>query len=162
MFDTRDPSFLDRFLLINALGIKGVNPVFGPSVRQLRLHFNSEFTLVWNVIRLHPLTRRGRGRERERRMTFHFRHFITQQDGRMKRTAKPDREITCVFYRNLHFTPMFSGPLQKDLFKGKWSLAKSCFKQNYYLACRTKFAAFFHPLPSCCVSSLMLDEVRSP
>ena len=73
MFDTRDPSFLDRFLLINALGIKGVNPVFGPSVRQLRLHFNSEFTLVWNVIRLHPLTRRGRGRERERDVW----HFIS-------------------------------------------------------------------------------------
>ena len=30
---------------------------------------------------------------------------------------------------------MFSGPLQKDLFEGKWSLAKSCFKQNYCHAC---------------------------
>ena len=39
-----------------------------------------------------------------------------------------DRAITDVFYRNLHFTPMFSGPLQKDLFKEKRSLAKSCFK----------------------------------
>ena len=38
VFDTRDWSFLDRFLLINALGIKGVNPVFGPSMRQLRLY----------------------------------------------------------------------------------------------------------------------------
>ena len=90
-------------------------------------------------------------------MTFHFRHFITQQDGRMKRTAKPDREITCVFYRNLHFTPTFSGPLQKDLFQGKWSLSKSCLKQNYCHPCHTRFAVFF-PLPSCCVSSLFLDQ----
>lgn len=30
---------------------------------------------------------------------------------------------------------MFSGRLQKDLFKGKWALAKSVFKQNYKL-CR--------------------------
>ena len=36
VLDIRDWSFLDRFLLINALGIKGVNPVFGPSMRQLR------------------------------------------------------------------------------------------------------------------------------
>ena len=26
---------------------------------------------------------------------------------------------------------MFSGPLQKDLFKGEWSSAETCFKQNY-------------------------------
>ena len=44
--------------------------------------------------------------------------------------------------------------LQKDLFKGKWWLAKSYFKQNYCHACHTRFAVFF-PLPSCCVSSLM-------
>ena len=48
---------------------------------------------------------------------------------------------------------MFSGSLQKDLFKGRWSLAKNCFKQNYCHACRTRFAVFF-PLPSCCVSVL--------
>ena len=50
---------------------------------------------------------------------------------------------------------MFSGLLQKDLFKGKWILAKSYFKQNYCHACHTRFAVFF-PLPSCCVSSLLL------
>ena len=52
-----------------------------------------------------------------------------------------------------------SGPSQKDLFKGKWSLAKSCFKQNYCHACHTRFAVFF-PLPSCCVSSLMYGRSR--
>ena len=26
-----------------------------------------------------------------------------------------DRAITCVFCRDLHLTPMFSGPLQKDV-----------------------------------------------
>ena len=48
---------------------------------------------------------------------------------------------------------MFSVLLQKDLFKGKWSFAKSYFKQNYCHACHTRFALFF-PLLSCCVSSL--------
>ena len=69
------------------------------------------------------------------------------------RTAKGDGAITCVFCRDGHFTPTFSGPLQKDLFKEKWNLAKSCFKQNYCHACNTTFAVFFR-LPSCCVSSL--------
>ena len=46
---------------------------------------------------------------------------------------------------------MFSGLLQKDLFKGKCSLARSYFKQNYWHACRTSFAIFF-PFPSCRVS----------
>ena len=50
-------------------------------------------------------------------------------------------------------TSIFSGLLQKDLFKRKWSLAKSYFKQNYCHVCHTRFAVFF-PLPSCCVSSL--------
>ena len=51
---------------------------------------------------------------------------------------------------------MFSDLLRKDLFKGKWSLAKSYFKQNYCHACHTRFAVFF-PLPSCCVSSLVTN-----
>ena len=70
---------------------------------------------------------------------------------------KRDRAITCGFCRDLHLTPRFSGPLQKDLFKGKWSLAKSCFKQNYCHASHSRFAVFF-PLPSCCVSSLLLED----
>ena len=44
--------------------------------------------------------------------------------------------------------------LQKDLFKGKWCLTKSYFKQNCCHGCHTRFAVFF-PLPSCCVSSLI-------
>ena len=46
--------------------------------------------------------------------------------------------------------------LQKALFKGEWSLATGYFKQNYCHACHTRFAVFF-PLPSCCVSSLILS-----
>ena len=42
---------------------------------------------------------------------------------------------------------MFSGPLQKDLLKGKWNLAKSCFKQNYCPACHTRFAVFLSSSP---------------
>ena len=51
--------------------------------------------------------------------------------------------------------------------KGKWSLAKSCSKQNYCHACHTRFALFF-PLPSCCVQlspisqwASLLDKVLS-
>ena len=32
---------------------------------------------------------------------------------------KCDRAITCVFCRDLHLTLLFSGLLQKDLFKGR-------------------------------------------
>ena len=49
----------------------------------------------------------------------------------------------------------------KNLFKGKWSLAKRYFKQNYCHACHTKFAVFF-PLPSCCLSSLMMKYWPGP
>ena len=42
-----------------------------------------------------------------------------QQDGRKQRTAKRDRAITCMLCHDLHLTLVFSGPLQKDLFKGK-------------------------------------------
>ena len=54
---------------------------------------------------------------------------------------------------------MFSGLLQKDVFKGGWSTAEKLFKQNYCHACHTKFAVFF-PLPSCCVSSLLKKTER--
>ena len=50
---------------------------------------------------------------------------------------------------------------------GKWSLAKSCSKQNSCHACHTRFALFF-PLPSCCVQlspisqwASLLDKVLS-
>ena len=39
----------------------------------------------------------------------------------------------------LHLTFFFSGHLQKYLFKGKWSLSKSYFKQSYCHACHTRF-----------------------
>ena len=57
-------------------------------------------------------------------------------------------------------TSMFSGLLQKDLFKRQWSLAKSYFKQNYCHVCHTRFAVFF-PVPSCCVSSLVFKTATS-
>ena len=41
-----------------------------------------------------------------------------EEDGKTPVCDKRDRAITCVFCRDLHLTPMFSGPLQKDLFKG--------------------------------------------
>ena len=65
-----------------------------------------------------------------------------KEDGKTLVCDKRDRAITCAFCRDL------------VLFKGKWSLAKSCFKQNYCHACHTRFAVFF-PLPYCCVSSLL-------
>ena len=49
--------------------------------------------------------------------------------------------------------------LQKDLFKGKWWLAKSYFKQICCHSCHTRFAVFF-PLPSCCVSSLIIQPLN--
>ena len=52
---------------------------------------------------------------------------------------------------------MFSGLLQSDLFKGRCSLEKRFFKQNYCHACHTGFAVVF-PLPSCCVSSLFVED----
>ena len=54
----------------------------------------------------------------------------------------------------IHLKLMFLTLLQKDLFKGMWSLAEAKQKQNYCHACHTRFAVVF-PLPSCCVSSLM-------
>ena len=44
---------------------------------------------------------------------------FTQQDGKTLVCDKHDTAITYVFCRDLLLIPMFSGPLQKDLFKGK-------------------------------------------
>ena len=49
---------------------------------------------------------------------------------------------------------MFPDRLQKDLFNGKWSLAKSYFKESYCHDCHTRFALFV-PLPSYCVRSAL-------
>ena len=68
---------------------------------------------------------------------------------------KHDRTITWEFCRGLPLRLIFSGLSQKrDLFKGRCSLEKRFFKQNYCHACHTRFGVFF-PLPSCCVSSLI-------
>ena len=53
----------------------------------------------------------------------------------------------------IHLTLLFLALLQKDLFKGMWSLAEGFFNENYCHACHTRFSAVF-PLPSCCVSSI--------
>ena len=58
-----------------------------------------------------------------------------------------DRAVTCVLCRDLHFTIMFCGRLQKDLFKGRWSLAEGFYKQNYCHTCHTTFAGFFLSRP---------------
>ena len=86
---------------------------------------------------------------------------------RNRTAGRRGREIACAwqtwqgyYLRFLSWsslTSMFSDLLRKDLFKGKWSLAKSCFKQNYCHACHTRFAVLF-PLPSCCVSSQILEQ----
>ena len=76
------------------------------------------------------------------------------EDGETFVSDKRDRAITCVFCRDLLLTLVFSCLLQKDLLKGRWSLAESFFKQNYCQLCHTKLAVFF-PLPSCCLSSVI-------
>ena len=78
-----------------------------------------------------------------------------EEDGKALVCDKRDRVISYVFCRDFHLTLMFSGLLQKDLFKGKRSLAKGYFKQNYCHACHTRFAVFFPP-SSCSVSLLII------
>ena len=67
--------------------------------------------------------------------------------------------IICMCRRDLYLTSLFSGLLQKDLFKGGLSLAESFFKQNYCHACQTRFAVSFPPT-SFCVSSLIIHQNR--
>ena len=52
---------------------------------------------------------------------------------------------------------MFSGILQKELFKGGCSSPEMFFQKNYCHAYHTRFATFF-PFPSCCVSLLLATE----
>ena len=42
-----------------------------------------------------------------------------EEDGKTLMCDKRDREIAYMFCRNLHLILMFSGLLQKDLFKGE-------------------------------------------
>ena len=53
--------------------------------------------------------------------------------------------ITCMFCHDLHLILLCSGLLLKDL-------AELYFEQN---SCHTRIAAIF-PLPSCCISSLLM------
>ena len=84
---------------------------------------------------------------------------FTQQDGRKKTTAKRlcVTNVTGLFLAWSSLKLMFSGLLQKELFKGGCRSAEMFFQQNYCHACHTRFAVFF-PLPSCCVSSLISLE----
>ena len=52
-----------------------------------------------------------------------------EEDGKTFVCDKRDRAITGIFCRDRHLTFMISGLLQKDLFKGRWSLEESFFKQ---------------------------------
>ena len=99
------------------------------------------------------------------RVTRYENSELTQQDGAEKEDSKMlvcdkrDSAITYVLCRDLHLKSpwMFYGLLQKDLFKGNWSLAKTYFRQNYCHTCHTRFAVFF-PLPSFCVSWLIVNH----
>ena len=73
---------------------------------------------------------------------------------------KRGRAISCLFYRDLYLSLIFSGLLPKDLFKRRWSLGEILLKKNYCHACHTKRFAVSFPLPSCCVSSLMMQSHR--
>ena len=72
---------------------------------------------------------------------------------------KRDRAITCVFCCDLHLTLLCSSSLQKDLCDAieteVWRIF--FFNHNYYHACLTPFAFFFH-LPPYCVSSLKYES----
>ena len=72
-----------------------------------------------------------------------------------------DGAITCVFCRDLHLSLMSTGLLKTGLFKGRWSLAESFFKQNYCHVCHTRFTVF-SPLPSCCVFKTFYSDARQP
>ena len=63
-----------------------------------------------------------------------------EEDGKTLVRDKRDRAITCVLCRDLLLTLMLFGLLQKDLFKGEWTLAEGFFKQTYCHACHTSFA----------------------
>ena len=60
----------------------------------------------------------------------------------------------------IHLTLTFFALLQKDLFKGKWSLAEGFLKQDYCRACHTRFTAVFPLWPFCTSSLLLLLNTR--
>ena len=73
---------------------------------------------------------------------------FSQQSGRKKRTAKglsvtnvTGPLLACFFGNSLNIDVFFL--LQKDLFKGMWSLGEGFFEHNYCHACHTRFAVDF-------------------
>ena len=88
---------------------------------------------------------------------------LLNAEGRKKRTAKRlsltnVTELLLACFAGIHLTLMLFALLQKDLFKGMWSLAEGFFKRNYCHSCHTRCAVVF-PLPSCCISSLFLSAI---
>ena len=67
--------------------------------------------------------------------------------------------ISCEFWSWCYLNINIFLSLQKDPFKGKWSLTKSYFFQNYCHAWHTRLAVFV-PFPSCCASSLPSTNTR--
>ena len=67
--------------------------------------------------------------------------------------------ISCEFWSWCYLNINIFLSLQNDPFKGKWSLVKSYFFQNYCHAWHTRLAVFV-PFPSCCVSSLPSTNTR--
>ena len=89
---------------------------------------------------------------------------FTQQDGwkRGRQNAFVWQTSHCYYLRVLSWCYLNINiflSLQKDPFKGKWSLVKSYFFQNYCHAWHTRLAVFV-PFPSCCVSSLPSTNTR--
>ena len=70
-----------------------------------------------------------------------------EEDGKTGVCDNRDRAVTCVFCRDLHFTLMFSVRLQKDLFKGRWSLAEGFYQQNYCHVVTQRLVSFFLSRP---------------
>ena len=64
--------------------------------------------------------------------------------------------VVLILHFMFMFNLMFSSLLQNDLFKGRWSLVESFSKQNHCHICHARFAIFV-PLPSSCISSLLLS-----
>ena len=68
---------------------------------------------------------------------------------------KRDRAITCMLCRDLHSALMFSGFYKKICLKESDGWRKVISNKFVVTRCHTRFAVFF-PLPSCCVSLLII------
>ena len=87
-----------------------------------------------------------------------LRNRTTERRGRQKDCVWQTWQgykIACFSWPSLHITVFWSF----TLFKGRWCLSESFFKQNYCHSYHTRFDVFF-PLPSCCVSWLITITLR--